>query len=63
MNNLKMSLKGMFVCNNCCCHCSNGEDSVGPFGPDKCVGDYFSRKQYIGYLGKYCDALCELQTS
>lgn len=58
----KLSLKGFFVCNNCKCYCSNGEDCVGPFGPDRCEKAYFPRKQNVDCLGKYCDTPCELQT-
>ena len=58
----KLTLKGFFVCHRCRSSCSNGEDGVGPYGPDRCPEAYFPRKQRIGCLGPWCDTPCHLQT-
>lgn len=55
------TLKGFFVCNQCRATCSNGDDEVGPFGPDRCPEAYHPRKQRLNCLGPYCDRPCALQ--
>ena len=58
-----MIIKPFFVCHQCRASCSNGEDEVGVYGPDRCPAAYTPRKQEIGCLGPLCDRdfPCELQ--
>lgn len=55
------SIKGGFVCNKCRRECSDGEDSVGPFGPNNCALAYPGRKIEITCLGPLCDEPCDLR--